>query len=660
MPHAIKQQHEAQDAKHKDDTAQVVSFLNGTETKLKDAHAAWRAIDGKLDDVLDRFYEDLGRHPQIQAKLGTGEGTTDRLKAAQTSHWQYILTHDVDLEFEGQAIRIGEAHVRADLDLRWYVASYGRILHDLVPELMAGSRLSPQQASRKMQAMISRFFIDMVLSIDAYNGNIKQLAQEDSRDRDNIQNLRNLAKTVSDINKISMDMAVLSRNIGEASERGQSISTAVTQMVASNEQISENSANTSANAIKASDSVAEGIAAMKVLLDAMENIAETSQKTETSLVELTEASRQIGKFLEVIEQISSQTNLLALNATIEAARAGEAGKGFAVVAAEVKELASHSSKAAVDISERINSLNAGLQTIQSSIAGSLAAVEEGQGSIHGASSLMDQIRSQVNEVNNSMQEVSAILKQQTAASHEIAGSVASAATLSAQNEDTLASMNDVLQQSNDEFGANAGRWFQANSNRSLCEMAKIDHVLFKKRVVDTIMGRGQWAASEVPDHHTCRLGKWYDGVSNHEICGHSIFKGLVTPHERVHAAAKAALEDHALGDIAGALEHLKEMDEASADVLNGLEALSLALEGELSHVDKRHHPREASSGALKVSSGDKEITLEMKDRSRSGIGVKGLPKDMVGRTVRLGEGTEARLGEAVWSDGQTGGIRIVK
>ncbi|WP_316858485.1 methyl-accepting chemotaxis protein [uncultured Cohaesibacter sp.] len=564
-----------------DGAKKYIDFLTSGEGEVKHSQAAWNSIQGDLDKILSNFYRRTASVPGLGEKLGAGSKEVPRLKSAQTKHWQYIFNHPVDAEFQEHSIRVGQAHVRVDLDVQWYVASYGRILQDIVPTIIMGNKMSPAKATKILQAVIARLFTDMVLSIEAYNGILRHQEEQKQLEADNLRNLRNLSRTVRDINAISMDMAVLSRNTRNATTSGEAISAAVAEMVASTEQISDNSENTANNANHVSDSVSEGIEAMNTVLDAMTNIADFSRNTEANLTELMEASEQIGEFLSVIESISSQTNLLALNATIEAARAGEAGKGFAVVAAEVKELASHSNKAADDISKRIQSLNHGMGTIQKSITGSLEAISKGQARIEGASQLMDQIGSQVGEVTSSMNEVSGILSEQSQASHEIASSMTGVADLLAHNESTLNRVVETLQTSNDEFSAGAANWFTATSHSSLCEMAKIDHVLFKKRVLDTVVGRGNWKSSEVPDHHNCRLGKWYDDIKNEKIRAHPIFKKLVDPHKRVHDAAREALQYHTEGKTDLAFEGLKRMDDASYEVLHILDELSRAFDKEL-------------------------------------------------------------------------------
>jgi methyl-accepting chemotaxis protein len=84
--------------------------------------------------------------------------------------------------------------------------------------------------------------------------------------------------------------------------------------------------------------------------------AQELAQVDSRVADLTEAAKEIGAVLELINKVAQETNLLALNATIEAARAGEAGKGFAVVAGEVKQLALQTARATGQIAQQIASI----------------------------------------------------------------------------------------------------------------------------------------------------------------------------------------------------------------------------------------------------------------------------------------------------------------
>ena len=91
---------------------------------------------------------------------------------------------------------------------------------------------------------------------------------------------------------------------------------------------------------------------------AMDAIADRVDSIATRALSLGEKGQEIGRILEVIDDLADQTNLLALNAAIEAARAGEHGRGFAVVASEVRKLAERSQESAGQIQAIVTQIQA--------------------------------------------------------------------------------------------------------------------------------------------------------------------------------------------------------------------------------------------------------------------------------------------------------------
>ncbi len=176
----------------------------------------------------------------------------------------------------------------------------------------------------------------------------------------------------------------------------------------------------------------EGRASVVASVEAMDVVTTRVATIGESAVGLGETGREIGRILDVIDDLSERTNLLALNAAIEAARAGEHGQGFAVVAAEVRRLAERARAATNQIQGLVSRIGA-------ESSATVLAAEEGQQEVdrarvvaHDAADSLDRIASMVDETTMATREISIATQQQRSASDQVVVAMAQVSDASRQ------------------------------------------------------------------------------------------------------------------------------------------------------------------------------------------------------------------------------------
>ena len=197
-------------------------------------------------------------------------------------------------------------------------------------------------------------------------------------------------------------------------------SASIDEMVASIQRVADTAKVLLDISNRSREEVQNGIVTMDKATEGLTKINNTIRASGQIIDVLGQRADDIGKIIEVIDDLAEQTNLLALNAAIEAARAGEHGLGFAVVADEVRKLAEKSAQSTKEISELIQSIQKEARKAVENMDQSTAIVNQGLdlgGDLNGA---LKKIANVVTEVYKFAQEIGAATNEQSHGSSQIA------------------------------------------------------------------------------------------------------------------------------------------------------------------------------------------------------------------------------------------------
>ena len=107
---------------------------------------------------------------------------------------------------------------------------------------------------------------------------------------------------------------------------------------------------------------------------------------------------------------------------------------------------------------------------------------------------------------------------------------------------------------------------------NVCNLAKSDHVAFVEKIAGALGGESL-SRSTLSTHHTCRLGRWYDSVTDDLMMSLPAFSALAEPHRDVHTRARQVLVALDVGQESLARTRMEELRASSAKVQAGLDRL---------------------------------------------------------------------------------------
>jgi methyl-accepting chemotaxis protein len=335
------------------------------------------------------------------------------------------LDHNIDID-TGRQDEIGEL-ARTFANMVTYLKEMAA-----VSEAIANGDLMVEVEPRSKQDTLGHAFQQMVQSLRGLVRSVRDLASQvasassqvagasDESAKISLQGSSAIDEVTSTMHEMSVNVQNMVKSTQTQASSVSETSASIDQMVASIQRVADTAKVLLDISNRSREEVHSGITTMDKATEGLNKINNTIKSSGAIIDALGQRADDIGKIIEVIDDLAEQTNLLALNAAIEAARAGEHGLGFAVVADEVRKLAEKSAQSTKEISELIQSIQKEARKAVENMDDSTSIVNEGLelgGELNGA---LRKISNVVTEVYKFAQEIGAATNEQSHGSSQIA------------------------------------------------------------------------------------------------------------------------------------------------------------------------------------------------------------------------------------------------